>query len=211
MVPPEAAGELYAYPYRSKATILQNQLNRVRMLGSDGVAVKRVYSVALPPVYRDYDALGSPDRRLPATLGISWTNDEASGLGLPLPAGAVRVYEPSPSGGPRYVGAATIGNTPKGTRVSLELSNVFDVDARLRQTATARVDKTHTSRSIEVTLRNAKPKPVEVRVVGPFGERVKIATESTKSARLDATTAEWRVTVPAGGETKLTYTAVLGP
>ena len=209
---PQSVGELYAYPFKSTATIRQNVQNRVRLFGSETVAAKRVYSVALPPVYGGYDNFGgNPDRRIPATLGINLTNDEGSGLGQPLPGGTVRVYERGTNGAPTYIGAATIGNTPKGARVSLTLSNVFDIYATARGVKTSRVDKTHTSRSVEVVLHNAKARAAEVRAVQSFGERAKITGESIKSAKLDANTFEWRATVPAGGEVKLTYTVVLGP
>ncbi len=210
--PPEAVGELVAYPYASKATIRQDGMNRVRMMGSDSVAVKRVYSIALPALDREYDAFGgNPDRRLRATMGINFANAKDAGLGLPLPAGAVRVYEPDASGASRYVGAAPLGDTPKDARVSLELTNVFNVYARARQISATRLDKRHTSRTVEITVNNEKAKPVEVRLVEGFGGTWKIAGETSKSRRLNASTAEWTLTVPAGGETKLRYTVVLGP
>jgi hypothetical protein len=208
---PRAMGELYAYPYKSTATIRQDQMNRVRMMGSEAVTVKRVYSIALPPVYRDYAEFNAnPDQRLTATLGINFTNAKTSGLGLPLPAGAVRVYEPDAAGAVRYVGAATIGDTPKDAKVSLELTNVFDIYARARQTSAQRIDKKHTRRTVEVVISNEKANATEVRLVEPFGGNWKIASESDPSVKLNASTNSWTLSVPAGGEKHLRYTVVLG-
>ncbi|RYG43686.1 DUF4139 domain-containing protein, partial [bacterium] len=206
---PQAMGELYAYPYKSTATIRQDQMNRVRMMGSDSVEVKRVYSIALPYVYRDYGSF-VPDQRLTATMGINFVNAEKSGLGLPLPAGAVRVYEPDADGSPRYIGAATLGDTPKDARVSLELTNVFDVYAQARQVSAQRLDKRRTRRSIEVTVTNEKSQPVEVRLVQYLGGPWKIENETHKSGKLNAGTNQWEVMVPAGGETKLRYSVIFG-
>ncbi|RYG37795.1 DUF4139 domain-containing protein [bacterium] len=206
---PEAVGELYAYPYKSTATIRQDQMNRVRMMGSESVEVKRVYSIALPTMYREYGEF-APDRRLTATMGINFANAEKTGLGLPLPAGAVRVYEPDSKGAVRYVGAASIGNTPKNARISLELTNVFDVYAQARQVSAQRIDKRRTRRTVEVTLHNEKIKPVAVRLVQYLGEPWKLEAETHKSGRLNGGTNEWKVTVPAGGEAKLRYSVIFG-
>ena len=205
---PEAMGELYAYPYNSTATIRQDQMNRVRMMGSESVAVKRVYSVAMPTLYREWGSL-DPNRRLTAMMGINFVNAQNAGLGLPLPAGAVRVYEPDKGGAARYIGAAGIADTPKDARVSLELTNVFDVYARARQVSTRKIDKRRSSRTVEVTLTNEKAKPVELRIVQPLGGTWKIDSETHKGGRVDTAQNQWKVTVPAGGETKLRYTVIL--
>ncbi len=208
---PRAMGEMYAYPYKSTATIRQDQMNRVRMMGSEEVKVKRVYSIALPSVSREYAEFNAnPDQRITATMGINFSNAKASGLGLPLPAGAIRVYEPDSTGAVRYVGAAGIGDTPKDAKVSLELTNVFDIYARARQVSAQRIDKKHTSRTVEVILSNEKAKATEVRLVEPFGSNWKITSESDKSVKLNASTNQWTLTVPAGTEKKLRYTVVLG-
>ena len=208
---PQAMGELVAYPYKTTATIRQDQMNRVRMMGSDAVGVHRVYSVALPSLDRDYSTFNQPQARLSATLGVNFTNAKASGLGLPLPGGTVRVYEPDATGAIRYVGAAPIVDTPKDAAVSLELSKVFDVYARGRQVDAKKVDKKHTRRTVEVVLSNEKAKAVDVRLVQPFDGGWKVVESSTKGTKTDAQTTQWTVHVPAGGTTTLRYTALLGP
>lgn len=206
----KAMGELYAYPYKSNATIRQDQMNRVRMMGSDTVRVKKVYSIALPGLYRDYASFGNPDHRMTATMGLNFTNFEASGLGQPLPAGAIRVYEPDKAGAVRYIGAASIGDTPKDARVNLTLTEVFDVYARARQVSAKKIDKKRTSREVEIKLNNEKSRPVELRLVQQFGGTWKITSETHKSGRLNAWSNQWTVTIPAGGEAVLRYAVVLG-
>jgi len=204
------AGELYAYPVKAAATIAPEQMNRVRMLYSPTVAVQRDYSVRLGyeyGYYNNYSGQGSPQRQS-ATLAIRFVNDEKSGLGAPLPKGAVRVYEPDANGAPRYIGAASVGDTPKQGRVNLTLTNVFDVTSESRLVRTVRVDKKHIRWDYEAVLRNAKKSPITLRVVHSLGG--KIVSESVKSTKLDARTMQWKVPIPAGGETKLTYSVLFG-
>ena len=105
---------------------------------------------------------------------------------------------------------AIIGDTPKDAKVSLELTNVFDIYARARQISAQRIDKKRTSRTVEVVVSNEKAKETEVRLVEPFGGNWKIASESDKSTRLNASMNSWTLNIPAGGEKRLRYTVVLG-
>jgi hypothetical protein len=160
---------------------------------------------------RDWASFNAnPDSRMSATMGINFTNAEKSGLGLPLPAGAIRIYEPDKGGAARYIGASSLGDTPKDARVNMTLTNVFDIYARARQVSSRKIDKRHTSRTVEIIVSNEKSRDVEVRLVQDFNSPWKIATESSKSGKLNAWTNQWTVRIPAGGETKLQYTVVLG-
>lgn len=205
---PIPMGELVAYPYKSTATIRQDQMNRVRMLEAEKAKIVRDYSVRLPP-NAQYPS-GSADQRMKATLAINFTNDLTSGLGLPLPGGAVRVYESAEGETPNSIGAAAIPDTPKDARASLTLSNVFNVYALPKLLQTQRVDKRRERRRVEVRVHNEKKGAVEVRLVQMFWGAWKIESESSKSTRLDGSTAQWKVSVPAGGETVVTYSVILG-
>ena len=120
------------------------------------------------------------------------------------------MYEPSRTGAPNYVGAATILDTPKGARASLTLTEVFDVYAQPKLISTTRLDKKRVRNTIEVRMRNEKASDVQVRLVQGFWGAWKIESESIKSTRADGSTAQWRVPVPAGGEVVLKFAAVVG-
>jgi len=184
----EQMGELIAYPYESKATLRNNQTNRVLMMDAPKVTVARDYGIRLP-----YYGTTDPQQRLKATLSLAFKNTDEAGLGKPLPAGSVRVYEPVKGGAPNYIGAASIGNTPKDDRIDLTLSEVFNVYARAKTTETKKPDKR-----------------LDVRLVRDFYGTWSVTKESTKSTRPNASQAQWIVSVPAGGSTVLTYTVVVG-
>ena len=182
-------------------------MNRVRLMGSEAVKVKRDYSIRLP---WDAEIYGAPEQRLTATLAINFENSKASGLGLPLPQGALRVYEPSKEGAIQYIGAAAIRNTPKDERVSLTLTNVFDVYAKAKRTQNKRLDKRRVQRTLVVVVHNEKARAVDVRLVESIGGKWTMQSESAKSTRPEAGTAQWILPVPAGGETTLKFTVVIG-
>jgi hypothetical protein len=204
----ENVGELVAYPYESRATLRNNQTNRVLMLKEPKVEVVRDYAIRLPsPGWYGYN---DATERLKATLSIAIKNSEESGLGQPLPGGRVRVFEPSKGGAPVLIGAATIGDTPKDDRIDLTLSEVFNLYARGKLVEAKKLDKRRTQYTYEVTVSNEKEKDVVVRLVAGFYGQWSIAKESVKSTKLDSGSAQWTLAVPASGETKLAYSVVIG-
>ncbi len=197
-------GELVAYPYESKATLKNNQTNRVLMMQAQSVKVHRDYAINLNQ-YNRYDS-----DRIKATLSIALKNNDESGLGQPLPMGTVRVYEPVAKGAPEFIGSAAIGNTPKDDRIDLTLTEVFNVYARNKTVKATQLDKRRWQYVMEVEVFNEKDRAVDVRLVRDFYGKWTITNESIKSTRPVASQAQWIVTVPAGGSQKLNYTVVVG-
>jgi hypothetical protein len=196
-------GELFSYPVDASATLLRDQESRVKMISAAGVAVTRDYSIRLPSAYSYHSA--AAERRIPATLAIHFLNREQDRLGLPLPGGAVRVYEPDEAGNPMYIGAAEISDTPKDTKVYLTLSNVFNIYAQHRLVKNERLDRHTVRQHIEVTVKNEKSVPAEVRLVHDFWGNWKMASSSVEGQKLNSASYQWTVTVPAGGEQKISY------
>jgi hypothetical protein len=206
---PQALGELYAYPYESTATVRQNQTNRVLMMSAAQVKAERDYAITLPTFGRWYSDMGDPSHRFQATLGLNFANSDKAGLGQPLPMGSVRVYEPSTGGAPVYIGAAGIGNTPKDGKVHLTLSDVFDIYATAKIVKKRAIDKRRSEYSFEAVIHNEKKQAMDVRLVQSFYDKFVFSAQSVKGKKMPNGTTEWKVNVPAGGETKLTYTVVL--
>jgi hypothetical protein len=97
---------------------------------------------------------------------LEFRNDRNSGLGVPLPAGRIRVSRLDPADGSlEFIGEDAIGHTPRDERVRVKLGSAFDVVGERKQ-----VDFRSDSRArwieeeIEVTLRNHKDTDVEVQV-----------------------------------------------
>jgi hypothetical protein len=140
---------------------------------------------------------------------LQFRNDKASGLGVPLPAGRVRVSRVDPADNSlEFIGEDVIGHTPRDERVRVKLGSAFDVVGERRQ-----VDFTSDARArwmeeeIEVTLRNRKDQPIEVQV----RERLyrwsgwKVLTNSQPFEKEDVSTIAFNTKVPAGGETRVRY------
>lgn len=196
MEAPESVGELYAYQVPAPARIGQEQMNRVKMLEATRIPIERDYSVRLPTA-SGYEWDSGQPRRQNAQLAISFVNQVA-----PLPAGAVRMYE-----GSAFVGAASLGDTPKEEHVNLALSNVFDVTSVARTVSRKKIDKQTVRVSFEVVLSNQKKTAVDLRLVQGFYGKRKLVRESSPSRALDAGTRQWTIRVEPGQSQTLTWTA----
>lgn len=201
-MPAAPMGELYSYHAPSPASIASDQMNRVPMMESVTVPIVKDYGIDLPEV-------GSwnygPEQRSSATVAIRFKNEQSSQLGVPLPAGAVRVYS-SPSENSAYIGAASIDDTPKDAPVFLTLSKVFDVYAQSRAISTKKLTKHSIRKSFEVVVHNEKKSAIKVRLVQNISEPIAIS-ESVKGVKLNQSQRQWTVTVPAGGQTMVKLTA----
>lgn len=205
---PEAMGEFHAYPVKAPTTVVQEQMNRLLMLSSDHVALKRDYSARPPQVSAwDYGYWGRSNRpaRTPVAVALSFWNKKTSGLGEPLPAGSLRFYEPDANGSLRYVGAATASDTPEDEKISATLSNAFDLFVESKQVKSEKVDKRTVRKSYELTLHNRKRSPVTIRVVQGFDSSWKVVSESEKHTKLDAYNIQWKVNVAADSKTDLKF------
>jgi hypothetical protein len=140
---------------------------------------------------------------------LEFDNNEESGLGIPLPAGRVRVSQLDESDDSlELIGENVIEHTPRDETVLLRLGSAFDVVGERRQvdfeidTGAERMEET-----IEVTLRNHKTEPVEVIVKESlFRWATNDVVEATHDyEREDNLTIHFPVTVPADGEVVVRY------
>jgi hypothetical protein len=141
---------------------------------------------------------------------LQFSNAEASGMGMPLPAGRVRVSKIDPADQTlEFVGEDAIDHTPRNEKVLLKLGSAFDVVGERRQ-LDFRVDtsrKTMTE-EIEVRLRNQKKERVEVMVKENLYRWVNwtISAKSHDFRKDDARTVVFPVTIAPGGEAVVRYT-----
>lgn len=206
---PHSVGDLQAYSVEKPADIVQDQMNRVILLSSERVAIKREYRADMPSLgFYDY-GWSRTEARGPVQMAFSFRNSEKSGLGAPLPAGILRVYGTDGSGATRYLGASNVWNAPKDAKVDVTLANAFDLYTVRTLTGFKKISKQTVRKTVRVVLHNAKAVPAEIVVNQPIEGKWKIAGESEKHQSADASTARWTVTVSGGGQKTLEFAADL--
>lgn len=211
-VQPQASGEYQSYTLPNPGSIPQGSVQRLPLVaGADGVSCERRYETRHEvnnwrPPYPIIDANFSAgeEETQPVLATLRFRNAKSAGLGMPLPAGRVRMFE-----GADFLGEAMLGHTAANQDVSLAIGNVFDLKAkRTRQDFKLdREGRTMTER-VTVVLSNGRDSAVTVRVVEGLGRWTdwEITTSTTPHQKQDAQSASFDVAVPADGEARLEYT-----
>lgn len=147
---------------------------------------------------------------------LRFKNSQNSGLGIPLPAGRVRVSQLDQAKGAspadamaEFIGEDTLNHTPKDESVLLKLGAAFDVIGERKQ-IDFKVDSARRTmeETIEISVRNRKDVKTDVIV----RERLyrwanwEISGATQKYEKTDSRTIQFPLTLDPGQEGKVRYT-----
>ncbi len=193
----KAFAEYHLYTLGRPATVKESETKQIELTGAVDVPSRKIYR---------YDAAMDP-KKVRVLLGLQ--NRQQDHLGMPLPAGKVRVYKQDEADGSlEFVGEDWIDHTPKDEKIELYVGNAFDLVGERIQTNTKRHPK-HAWQSFRITLRNHKESgPVKVEVVEHVGSwgNWEIENKSDDFVKKDAGTVVFTVDVPKDGEKVVEYT-----
>lgn len=203
----QAAFEYHLYTLERPTTLKENQTKQVAMLAASDVPVEKQYLITNSAnVWGNYGYNFGEGPRQNAAVKLKFKNEEKAHLGLPLPAGVIRVYKKDSAGNALFVGEDHIDHTPKNERVDLTLGEAFDITARAKQTDYSKLADDLYENSYEIEIKNAKKEKVTVDLREAIPGDWKMTQESQPHEKLDSSTAGWQVEVPAEGSTVVKYT-----
>ena len=201
----ESFSEYHLYTLARKTTINNAETKQVSMLGATSFPVQKRYVVdGNLAYYRGARRTGSPIKDS-VEVFYQFRNDEKAGLGMPMPAGTVRVYQADSKGGLQFVGEDRIDHTPKDETLNLKIGNAFDIVSERKQTDFERIANDVYEFGYEVTLRNHKTTPVTVEVNEPIGGSWRMLESSYPFEKTAAFAAQFKVPVAADGAATLRY------
>ena len=155
---------------------------------------------------QEYGRQGNGD----VNVFLRFRNEEAQQLGIPLPAGRIRVSQVDPDDDSlEFIGEDVIDHTPRNEDVLIEMGNAFDVVGERKQTD-FRVDLRTRNlwESFELRLRNHKDAAVDVAVLENLYRAAnwEIQNASLEHRKESSNRIRFDVRVPSEGEVVLTYT-----
>jgi hypothetical protein len=199
----EAFGEYHLYTLDRPTTIKQNQSKQVSLLTASNIGVEKTYEFRGDVNF--YSQPIPPQKDQKVAVQLKFKNEEATALGMPLPAGTVRVYEEDSQGLLQFSGEDRIKHTPKDEEVKVKLGNAFDVVGERTQTDFQAIASNVHEAAFEIKIRNHKDKDISVDIVEPMTSDWTILQNSQPFKKKDAQTAVFTVPVPKDGETVVTY------
>lgn len=207
----QSTGEQHIYTLPGKISLASHQTQQVTLLSATAVPAKTEYlfqnGVYRQP-HRGNDAPQRPEIR------VSFMNDKASGLGVPLPAGALRTFK---GAGPDtlFTGETFLARKAAGEKAQLTLGRAFDITLKRTQTDFQVKDPKGRDRTFEAAwdleLTNAHDKPVTVVLDETMSGEWEILTETRRHEKDDAATARWTVTLKPESTETVSYRVRVTP
>ncbi|MFW6107540.1 MAG: DUF4139 domain-containing protein, partial [bacterium] len=208
--------EYHLYTLRGRTTLENKQTKQIEFVNVRGVPVKKVYTY---DGLKDHWLFGDFQRdetygtqcRKTVRVNLEVENREAAGLGIPLPAGVVRVFKTDEADGRReFVGEDRIGHTPRDETVRLYIGDAFDLVGERVRTDYRQPEFHQARESFAIELRNHKDAPVTIYVLEHLyrGINWKVEASSLPFEKLDAQSIQFQPTVPAHGRATVTYTVL---
>lgn len=212
--------EYHLYTLGRPTTLPDNSTKQIELFPSvQGAACEKVMLYyGVPAGYRTYGPNPATDRApgVPTNkkvdVYLQFRNSAENRMGMPLPAGRVRVSKLDEADGSlEFIGEDAIDHTPKDEKVLIRMGSAFDVVGERRQVNfTVDTSRRTMEEEIEVKLRNHKQEPVTVLVKENLYRWTtwRIAAKTQDFEKLDARTIQFPVKVPKSGEATLRYTVV---
>ena len=201
----ESFSDYHLYTLGRKTTINNNQTKQVSMLEGTGVPVMKRYVVdGQYFYYRNRQHPGAPIKDV-VQVFYQLKNEQKNGLGMPMPAGVVRVYQEDSKGGVQFVGEDRINHTPKDETLNLKIGNAFDVVCERKQTDFEKISDNVYEIEYEIVVRNHKAAPITVEMNEPVGGTWRMIRSSHEWTKTAAWAAQFTVPVAVDGTAVLKY------
>ena len=201
----EAFSDYHLYSVGRKTSINHSQTKQVSMFEGTGVPVVKRYVVdGQSHYYHNQIHPGAPIKDS-VQVFYQFKNEQKTGLGIPMPAGVLRVYQQDSKGGTHFVGEDRIMHTPKDETLNVKIGNAFDVICERNQTNFQKIAGNVYELDYEITLRNHKATAVSVEVNEPLGGTWRMLSSSHEWTKTAAWAAQFKVPVAADGTAVLKY------
>jgi len=198
--------EYHLYTLQRPTTINNNETKQVSLLEAAGFEVKKEFVLNGQRYY--YSGYNNPGAAIKEKVGvfIQFRNSQLNKLGMPLPAGTIRLYKKDDKGGQQFIGENKIDHTPKDEDVRVKVGDAFDIVAERKQTDYKVIVSGHLFEyAYEIKIRNHKEGPITVVVNEPIGGDWEIVSSTFEGKKTAAFAAQFNVPVAKDGEATLSY------
>lgn len=201
--------EYHIYDLQTKTTIKNKQTKQIRLLEAGKTEVKKEFVVQGNNSYfaRQFRPR---DSKQPVSVNIKFQNSSKNNLGMPFPAGVMRLYKQDHEKSLQFIGEDKIEHTPKDEEVILKIGEAFDVVAQRSQTDYKRITTTLHESEWEITLKNHKSEDITVGLIEPLFGNWRVISSSLPYKKTDAFTIRFDVPVPKDKTVTVKYRVRVG-
>lgn len=187
--------EYHLYTLPRKATIANNEIKQIALFDPAATKVEKEY-------YFEPQKHASN-----VSVVVKFQNSVSDGLGIPLPAGRVRLFKADTDGSMILLGEDKINHTPKDEEVKLTVGNAFDITAKEKVLSYDKISSHVEERIYEITLKNHKKEDISVIVEKRLWGDWTVKDTSHEYNKIDANTIRFNIPVKSDGQSVVTFTA----
>jgi hypothetical protein len=197
--------EYHLYTLQRPTSIRDNETKQVSLLEAAGFEVKKEFVLNGQRYY--YTNYNNPGQPIKEKVGVyvQFRNSQQNKLGMPLPAGTVRLYKKDDKGNQQFIGEDRIDHTAKDEDVRVKVGDAFDIVAERKQTDYKVIARNIYEYAYEIKIRNHKDGPVNVVVNEPIGGDWEMISSTFEPKKTAAFAAQFNVPVAKDGEATLSY------
>lgn len=203
----ESLFEYHLYTLQRPATVRNKENKQLSLMSGDNIPVKKQIifdsMAGFGDYYPDEGQVGTG--QLSPMVKLKFTNDEKSHLGMPLPAGKVRIYARDSKGSVQLLGEDMIKHTPKDEKIALNVGRSFDIRADRKRTAFVRLSPTRVREAFEIEVRNRKSVAETVYLYERHWGDWKVTDKSDAFVKEDATTMVFELKLKPGEVKTVSY------
>ncbi|MDZ4724065.1 MAG: DUF4139 domain-containing protein [candidate division Zixibacteria bacterium] len=186
--------EYHLYTLPRRATVADKEIKQISLFEPASTGVNKIY------LYRPQ--MNATD----VLVSVEFVNSKQSGVGIPLPAGRVRMFKADDDGSLILLGEDRLEHTPNNEKVRVAIGNAFDIKAEERQMNNRQITQKITEQDWEIEIRNRKTEAVTVVVEKALYGFWEVTKSSHDYKKKNATTLTFDVPVPADSVVTVTLT-----
>jgi len=197
--------EYHLYTLQRPTSVRDNETKQVSLLEAAGFDVKKEFVLNGQHYY--YTNYNNPGQAIKEKVGVyvQFRNSQTNKLGMPLPAGTIRLYKKDDKGNQQFIGEDRIDHTPKDEDVRVKVGDAFDIVAERKQTDYKVIARNVYEYAYEIKIRNHKESPISVVVNEPIGGDWEMLSSSFEARKTAAFAAQFNVPVAKDAEATLSY------
>ncbi len=192
--------EYHIYNLQRPTTLANNETKQISLFEASGVKATKKYFYQSGGYYNYNNSSGKGK----VAVVMEFENKKDNNLGMPMPAGKVRVYK-SDGESLEFVGEDMIDHTPKDEKVRLKIGDAFDITANEVQTDNKRISDKVNEQAYEITFKNHKKENVVIEVQRYLGLNWEVLSSSINYKKKDSQNIIFKVPVPKDGKTVLKF------
>ncbi|MEI8134801.1 MAG: DUF4139 domain-containing protein [bacterium] len=184
--------EYHLYDLGRSTTIKDNEIKQLSLLNASNITATKHYTY-------------HGDKNVEVTYDVM--NSTTNNLGMPLPAGTIRMMKKDKDGTSQFIGEDRITHTPRDEKITIKTGNAFDLLGE--RTVTESKNNEHSTRqTIVLLVKNRKKESVTIDAIENVGGNAEIIKSSMEYEKKNANEIIFHVPVSAGSVQKVEFTVL---